>query len=315
MQPGEERTYLRFDRLVARPAPSRWNLISFFRLASLCVTGVLLASVALLSSPLRAHSWFSKEPDRRKVVYIIRHGEKAFDPDNRPAFDYACLSEKGWARAYNLRSVFGPRPQPPFQTPDALFAGNYANSIDCRDENGWYRTEATIGPLAASGPSSLGLPVDNRSGFGPGACAAPADECPHVEPSEGGTAHGFGVCCNAAAAAAIRTKLHEPSVATVLVCWEHTNIPVLASALGVPRHLLEGGWPDSDYDRVYALRFTSTGQWLHIDTGLSQGFTDRDERWLGPSRGCGAVAPARLGRRGIASSETESEASVVVNDT
>ena len=183
------------------------------------------------------------QPSTDKIVYIIRHGEKIFEPNNESAFDYACLSEKGWARAYNLRSVFGPRPQPPFQTPDTLFAGDYANTVDCRDHNGWYRTQATIAPLAARGPSSLGLPILNRSGWGPGACAEPVDNCPHREPAEGGEAHGFGVCCNAAAATAIRERLREERVNVILVCWEHTNIPVLAEALGVPKAELAQGWP------------------------------------------------------------------------
>ena len=66
-------------------------------------------------------------------------GEKVYDAKNESAFDYACLSEKGWARAYNLRSVFGPRPQPPFRTPDTLFSGNYANTIDCvRPAGPWW---------------------------------------------------------------------------------------------------------------------------------------------------------------------------------
>ena len=43
-----------------------------------------------------------------KRIYIIRHGEKA-EPADRSDYDYdhGCLSEKGWARAYNLKSIFG----------------------------------------------------------------------------------------------------------------------------------------------------------------------------------------------------------------
>jgi hypothetical protein len=43
-----------------------------------------------------------------KVIYIIRHGEKVYMPSNLTAYKYACESEQGWARAYNMLSVFGP---------------------------------------------------------------------------------------------------------------------------------------------------------------------------------------------------------------
>ena len=107
------------------------------------------AAAALILLRL-ALAWTASEETR--VVYLMRHGEKTFNKRNKTAYLYACLSEKGWARAYNLKALFGPQPSPPFRTPSALFAGNYSNPSDCRDEHGWYRTQTTIAPLAAASP-------------------------------------------------------------------------------------------------------------------------------------------------------------------
>ena len=127
------------------------------------------------------------KPSVDKVIYIIRHGEKIARNSGslqRPEA-VQCLSEKGWGRSYNLKSVFGYTPSfngcmpgdscsqnlPPLRTPDALFSANYADGpIDCKDEQGRYRTEQTIAALANSGPTSLNLPINNRLGFMPQLC-------------------------------------------------------------------------------------------------------------------------------------------------
>ena len=257
---------------------------------------VLLRRNAMLSLGTR---WANKY----RVIYIVRHGEKEYDAANHTAFDYACLSEKGWARAYNLKVLFGPRPQPPFRTPSALFAANYGNSIDCREGSGrWYRTQATLEPLAAPAPGGLNLTVDNTTGWLPHLCS----------PSERGLCmqhnltterfaepHQFGTCCNVAAAAKLKAKLAEPGTSTILVAWEHANMRNLAVSLGAPDcdtasttacHL---DWDGTDFDAVWAVTFDSTGQhFVNIQTDLVQGFSSVGNEWLGPKRGCGAVAPA-----------------------
>jgi len=239
-------------------------------------------------------------PATEKVIYLVRHGEKTFDPANHSAYDYACLSEKGWARAYNLKSLFGPRAQPPFRTPDALFSADYGNVIDCRDHNGYYRTQATIAPLAASEPGGLGLPVDNASGWLPHLCSpAVRGEClehdmadPLAEP------HLFGMCCNSGAALAIKTKLRESGVQTLLVAWEHANLPHLAVALGAPEcdphsdSPCDLAWSGADYDQVWALYFDADGRFVRLDAELRQGFSTPAHPYLGPQRGCGTVAPS-----------------------
>lgn len=134
-----------------------------------------------------SHAFGSISPSVDKVIYIIRHGEKIARNSGslqRPEA-VQCLSEKGWGRSYNLKSVFGYTPSfngcmpgdscsqnlPPLRTPDALFSANYADGpIDCKDEQGRYRTEQTIAALANSGPTSLNLPINNRLGFMPQLC-------------------------------------------------------------------------------------------------------------------------------------------------
>lgn len=260
--------------------------------------GAALVSMRSMRHGVDALAQVSSASEDLKIVYIIRHGEKTIDETNLGAFDYACLSEKGWARAYNLKAVFGPRPQPPFRTPQAIFSANYGNSLDCREEHGWYRTQATIAPLAGPGRSGLDLVVHNESGWLPHLCTVRGDDCFH-DPDPNGEPHGYGVCCNTAAAAAILTKLREPGIDTVLVAWEHWNIPFLALALGASSLLavngsLAGMWPADDYDRVFALHFSPGGAFIRIETELFQGLTQHGGRWLGPSSGCGSVAPSHL---------------------
>ncbi|EOD32166.1 hypothetical protein EMIHUDRAFT_352658 [Emiliania huxleyi CCMP1516] len=163
------------------------------------------AAAALILLRL-ALAWTASEETR--VVYLMRHGEKTFNKRNKTAYLYACLSEKGWARAYNLKALFGPQPSPPFRTPSALFAGNYSNPSDCRDEHGWYRTQTTIAPLAAASPGGLDLAVESGTGWLPTLCAA--EERGHCRQAAkpGSSPHDYGVCCNTAAARRVKAPAH-----------------------------------------------------------------------------------------------------------
>ena len=266
--------------------------------------GSLLVVVAMIvCAHLNVTLFLASRLSTSKVIYIIRHGEKQFDDANHTAYDYACLSEKGWARAYNLKSLFGPRPHPPFRTPDALFAANYGNAIDCREGDAWYRTQATLEPLAALALGGLHLAIDNTTRWLPHLCS-PAERGPCVEHDMAdplAEPHAFGACCNVGAAAKLKAKLAEPDVATILVAWEHANVRDLVLALGAPDcdpastsgaacHL---EWRGPDYDPVWALHFDATGQrFVRLETDLVQGFSVVGAEWLGPKRGCGAVAPA-----------------------
>mmetsp|Transcript_34462 Transcript_34462/g.110105 ORF Transcript_34462/g.110105 Transcript_34462/m.110105 type:complete len:200 (+) Transcript_34462:3-602(+) len=176
----------------------------------------------------------------------MRHGEKTFNKRNKTAYLYACLSEKGWARAYNLKALFGPQPSPPFRTPSALFAGNYSNPSDCRDEHGWYRTQTTIAPLAAASPGGLDLAVESGTGWLPTLCAA--EERGHCRQAakSGSSPHDYGVCCNTAAARRVKERLAQHGVGAVLVAWEHANIGLPLAAEGRAR---DGG---ASYSRARA---------------------------------------------------------------
>jgi len=82
-----------------------------------------------------------------KRIYVIRHGEKSFDPYNENAYKVGCLSQMGWGRAYNLVSLFGPNPRSDLHKADYVFAAQY-RPINCRDEHGWYRTHQTVSAVA-----------------------------------------------------------------------------------------------------------------------------------------------------------------------
>lgn len=124
---------------------------------------------SVLSSPNTSKS------DIQKVVYIIRHGEKVRDPSNETAYKYACLSDRGRARAHHLAKTFaGGRddghPAGRLVAPAALFSFNYDNGdLDCLDpSDDIYRTEATLRPLS----ERVGIPIDNRHGAKPYVCRA-----------------------------------------------------------------------------------------------------------------------------------------------
>mmetsp|Transcript_21338 Transcript_21338/g.49041 ORF Transcript_21338/g.49041 Transcript_21338/m.49041 type:complete len:287 (-) Transcript_21338:208-1068(-) len=284
--------------------------------------------LAAFSAALAFAGRLTSSPE--KVVYIIRHGEKLKPDVPVPPQGYQCLSEKGWARAYNLKSVFGARPMAPFRTPEALFSADYGEPFDCRDSHGWYRTQQTISALAAPGPGGLNLTIDNSTGFLPNLCGqgvSPAvteaidlaiTGLEKFLPDEGVAERllefvraevdgiklgwcapygvlGDGTCCNSDAAEKIKAKLEDVDV--ILVAWEHVNIQWLAKELGAPKTAVIDGkcgqeecWPGDDYDRVYALYYDASGRYLRIETDLAQGFTTNGGAWLGPQIGCGAVA-------------------------
>ena len=214
-----------------------------------------------------------------KRIYIIRHGEKA-EPADRSDYDYdhGCLSEKGWARAYNLKSIFGKGGW--LHTPDALFSANYHDPLECRDANGWYRTQQTLAALAQAAPGGLGLTVGNSSGWMPQLCGAEvqpdasfARAVPGHLVSRQGLCAPYGLCggdswaegrrcddrfagecCNRAAAESLLAKLSESGVSTVLVAWESVNTVWLTRALGVPEDQARPMRPSGVSPRVRPVR-------------------------------------------------------------
>lgn len=277
---GFEEHMLGFEEPIIVPA-RRWN-----------ATAIAGWSVALLELSLLlivASGWHDRTvppvtataiAGTTKHIYIIRHGEK-FAADSGMPYenDYACLSEKGWARAYNLKSIFGKSGWLP--APDALYSANYFDSDECRDEHGWYRTQQTLSALAQSAPGGLSLPIDNSTGFNPQLCGSKvhpsspwADAVPAALVSESGTCFPYGMCgtqkwgngsrpcpdanagmcCNLAAAHAMLARLAEPGVDTLLVAWESVNTVWLARALGV-QLVSKWDYHQSEFDRIYALTY------------------------------------------------------------
>jgi len=239
-----------------------------------------------------------------KRIYIVRHGEKIYHAGDILTSGAECLNQKGWARAYHLKSLFDGEP---YHRPDAIFSADYNDSSvitggafeNCRDEHGWYRTTQLVKPLAQDAPGGLDLEVNNRTGYMPQLCGlngvAPFSKCssaglyPNLV-AENGTCCPFGftsdavsaderlelsMCCNPHAAAVMKAKLAEPGVCTLLVAWESKNIEFLTAALGVP-----GGeaWYTDDptqdnyeYDHIYMLEFDDALNFVEL-VKLKQGF-------------------------------------------
>jgi len=240
------------------------------------------------------------DESKEKTIFIIRHGEKVWVPTNTTAYKYACLSEQGWARAYNMNFVFGPTPnQTVLKTPDALFSFNYDDgTLDCRTSRGFYRTQAVIAPLG----QTLGIEIDNSTGSKPDLCGPEfgtlRGNCSLPTPSE--SVNDYGPCCNVAAAAQIKSVLMEDGIDSILCSWEHSNIAYLANALGSNNctdskitttssnktgitNLMAPDcnmtWLGTDFDSVWALYFDAeTGEFLRLDTNLQQEF-----EWIGPT--------------------------------
>jgi len=224
-----------------------------------------------------------------KIVYIIRHGEKIFVDWDPVAYKFACLSSQGWARAYNLKTIFGKTPRADLKTPDKLFSYLYQYKIneyeDCTFD-GWDRTEALIRPLALELDN---MTIDSSNGAWPDLCGKKFDvgDCTYpkwTKPSDGmgPSPHNYGICCNTQAADSIKSALNQNDVNVVLASWEHANINHLATALGASCQgsstCSMDNWSGDNYDQIYALHFDrSTLHFKYIDTNLTQGF-----EWLGP---------------------------------
>ena len=218
----------------------------------------------------------SSDNDGTKVVYIIRHGEKVWMPSNTTAYKFACESEQGWARAYNMPSVFGTPPKEGLVTPGALFSFNYDNGdFDCRTSRGYYRTQATIAPLG----QVLDLEINNQTGSKPNLCGKTLDSLGCHPPPPSGSPHDFGPCCNSAAADAMKASLFngDADTTSVLAAWEHSKINFLVDALAGKN--IEVPWPGTQFDKIVAVYFDAvTEEFLRVDQDLFQGF-----EWIGPT--------------------------------
>jgi hypothetical protein len=167
------------------------------------------------------------------IIYIIRHGEKPADPPSvapgqtppapGPPFGVDVqgnqnphsLLPKGWQRSGALIALFDPASGPlqaALQTPAALLSPSYGNP----DKTAGHRTYQTIQGLS----DRLALPI--------------VSAYPEGDESQ--------------LAAAVVSQYSG----VVLICWEHSHIPSLASSLPtVPGTVIPQAWPSGRFDVVW----------------------------------------------------------------
>jgi broad specificity phosphatase PhoE len=155
-----------------------------------------------------------------QTIMIIRHGEKASDPepyrgvDDHGNHDPHSLTVKGWQRAGALPCLFGGHlrlRRKGIAVPTALFACAVSPSHPSK------RCEQTLGPLA------LLLGEQVRTGYSKG------DE---------------------EALAAQVMNMHDD----VLICWEHKMIPRLARMFAGRSARIPDEWPENRFDLVWVIR-------------------------------------------------------------
>jgi len=182
--------------------------------------------------------------DHRRI-YIIRHAERK---DGN-----ACLNECGWDRAAHIADAFG-RDANGWSSPELIYAFNYEYSSisgSCQ------RCRETVELLG----QSLGVPVqyaENAPLPGDYECSWARHRASHSS------------CAQDKAAAAF---LHEQiqSVKTIMVAWEHVNIPYLVSFLTGDNI----DWSGSDYGSVVDVRYKleQDGAWHHCEVSkYAQGY-------------------------------------------
>jgi hypothetical protein len=156
------------------------------------------------------------------VIMVIRHGEKPPKKTNGGIDlsgkpDDHSLTGEGWTRAVYLVDLFAPLSG---GSPARLPEPRTIYAAGNTDAGTGERTRQTVGPLAAE----LGLPVITKYGKG-------------TERELIGEAMG------------------QPG--PVLICWQHGEIPAIASALGNVSPAPPKTWADDRFDVVWT--FTSTG--------------------------------------------------------
>ncbi|MFJ5677686.1 hypothetical protein [Streptomyces sp. NPDC093097] len=207
-----------------RPAPSRRWLLTGLAAAApavLAACGGRNGAAAALSS----HDFRNAASGKSPVIMIIRHGEK---PDkHHPGIDehghedHKSLTKRGWDRANALPKLFDPPAGTPLPAGIERPRTIYA-ATDQGPNAGAHRMRQTVTPLA----QHMGLKVNTD----------------HAETEE-----------DALAKAALA------ATGPVLICWQHSRIPDIVSALGASDTDVPHKWPDR-FDLVWV--FTqSKGSW------------------------------------------------------
>ena len=156
-----------------------------------------------------------------EVIYIIRHAEKPLKPPSS-GVDYQggqnehSLLPRGWQRSGALAALFHPDSgpvRPGLRTPTTLVAPSWGHP----HKTAAHRSYQTIQGLS----ERLGLPI--TSPFARGEEQQLADSL----------VRGYS--------------------GVVLICWEHSHIPVIASALPVASGtVIPRKWPGHRYDVIWS---------------------------------------------------------------
>ena len=185
-----------------------------------------------------------------EAIYVIRHGEKPHDEAHKAAAGHHgvdfhgrhsehSLVPRGWQRSGALAALFDPsnRPlRPGLRVPDMLVSPTYGD----KDQDAGHRTHQTI--LGIS--ERLGIPIA-------------ADFARGQEDK-------------------LAASLAASGAGTVLVCWDHTHIPALASALPLADGtLIPRAWPEDRFDVIWSFTLaTGAYSFSQVPQLLLSGDTD-----------------------------------------
>jgi hypothetical protein len=187
-----------------------------------------------------------------EVIYIIRHGEKPDEPAPRrsaPAHSGVdfhgnqnghSLLPRGWQRSGALAALFDPSrgsPRAGLQVPRMLIAPSYGDSSKAAH----HRTHQTIRGIS----DRLGIAIETDFAKG-------------EEPQ-------------------LAAALEKSGSGAVLICWDHSHIPALASALPlVHGTVIPQTWPDDRFDVIWTFTLVTSDEYAfgQVPQLLLSGDTD-----------------------------------------
>jgi len=172
------------------------------------------------------------------VIYIIRHGEKPHEPaPRRPARAHRgvdfhgnpnehSLLPRGWQRSGALAALFDPSRGPlraGLQVPTMLISPSYGD----KEKTAQHRTHQTISGIS----DRLGIAIA-------------------ADYAKGQERH-------------LSAALTKSGPGAVLICWEHTHIPALASALPlVHGTVIPQSWPGDRFDVIWTFKLVTNDEYI-----------------------------------------------------
>lgn len=172
------------------------------------------------------------------VIYIIRHGEKPHEPaPRRPARAHRgvdfhgnpnehSLLPRGWQRSGALAALFDSSRGPlraGLQVPTMLISPSYGD----KEKTAQHRTHQTISGIS----DRLGIAIA-------------------ADYAKGQERH-------------LSAALTKSGPGAVLICWEHTHIPALASALPlVHGTVIPKSWPGDRFDVIWTFKLVTNDEYI-----------------------------------------------------